>query len=99
MSRPTLDEYRAKLRTLPNSELVDKTGSEILGAVILEVHGRGGGWADECVSACYDEAKRRGNPDLYERGYRMALRSQGHEASREPLMSLSVGEPEEAEGK
>jgi hypothetical protein len=65
--RPTLDEYRQQLRTLSNRELVERAGSHILSAAVLESRAPGRySWDDEAAGACYDEARRRGNPDLRE---------------------------------
>jgi hypothetical protein len=100
MVRPTLDEYRERLRGLTNAELVELTGAEILGAAVLESRGRGGGFTDDCVGACYDEAQRRGNIDLYKRGHNEALRSQGHHRAQARVSTpLSFGEPERVGGK
>lgn len=69
-----IQSYRRKLRGLSNPELVDEAGSQILGAAVMEGFSRfNDGWADECAMACLDEADRRGNRDLYQRGFNSAV--------------------------
>lgn len=92
--RPTIEEYRERLKGLSNAELVDKSGAEILGAAVMARFRSNDGWADDCAGACYDEAVRRGNPDLYQRGYNEAVRSQGHLSLVGKVTTpVCVGEP------
>lgn len=79
MARPMIEEYRAQLRGLSNEDLVARTSREILGAAVMARFRNNDGWADDCADACYDEAVRRGNVDLYQRAYNSAVRSQGHD--------------------
>jgi hypothetical protein len=94
--RPTIEEYRKQLRSLTNAELVDRCGAEILGAAVMARFDRlNNGWADDCADACYDEAIRRDNVGLYQRGFNAAVRSQGHHGMvRKVSTPLHVGEPQ-----
>lgn len=88
-----LDSYREKLRRLSNEDLVAECGSAILGAAIMSGRRNDTGWADDQTDACYDEAERRGNPDLYQRGYNAACFSQGHTGmGREPTTPIDYRE-------
>ena len=75
-----LDAYREKLRGMSNAELADEAGSAILGAAVMARMRSNDGSHDDKADACYSEAERRGNLDLYQRGYNSAVRSQGHTA-------------------
>jgi hypothetical protein len=70
--------YRARLRTMSNERLAQEAGMRILDAAIMAGRRSDDGWADDQAGACYNEAKARGNPDLYQRGFNDAVRSQGH---------------------
>lgn len=95
MSERSIERYRKELRGLTNEELIDRCGVEILGAAVLGSRAPSrAGWVDDCCDACYDEAKRRGNPDLYQRGFNEAVRSQGHRGMVRPVTTpVAVGEP------
>jgi len=75
----TADDFAAEVRTWSNERLIDKAGQAILGAAVMSSHSRfNNGRDDALCDAIYDECQRRDNPDLYQRGYNEAVRSQGH---------------------
>ena len=94
MARPTIEEYRERLRGMTNRELVDKASGEILSAAIMNGSRFDDGWSADCADACMDEAARRGNPDLYQRAFNDAVRSQGHDGMvRDVSTPIDHGDP------
>lgn len=90
-----LTAYRREIRSIPNAVLIDQAAGEILGAAILESRGHDdGGLADGCAMACYEEALRRGNKDLYTRAYNRVAANQGHDGMAKPVsVPIDVGDP------
>ena len=64
-----------KLKT--DQELEDYAAENVSGAAVLS--SRGFGWCsyDQKCDIAYDEAQRRGKPELYTRGYKRAGASHG----------------------
>ncbi len=92
-----LAEYRGRLERMTNARLVQECGMRILDAAVMARFRSNDGWCDDQADACYDEARRRGNPDLYQRGYNSAVRSQGHDGMvGDVSLPVSHGEPENA---
>ena len=65
-----------KLKT--DAELVEYVCDNARGAAILSSRGHGMSSYDDKCGLAYDEATRRGKPDLYKRGHDMAVRSFGY---------------------
>ncbi len=90
------DAYGLRLRAMSNRELISEAGSRVLQAAVM-ARFRGplnDGSADDMCDALYDEAVRRGNPDLYQRGFNSAASSQGHSGMTQPTPTpISHGEP------
>ena len=59
-------------------ELVDYVCDNVRGAAILNSRGRYVNAYDDKCGLALEEAKRRGKPELYDRGYKMAVRSFGY---------------------
>jgi len=80
----TLSEAAAKcesdiLTKKTDAELVDYVCDNVRGAAILSSRGRHANMYDDKCGLAYDEANRRGKPELYDRGHKMAVRSFGYE--------------------
>lgn len=94
MPRPTIDEYRQRLRAMANRELVAESGQRILGAAVMARMRHNDGWDDDCADVCYEEARCRDNVDLYQRGFNSAVRSQGHHSLSGPVVTpIDHGDP------
>lgn len=93
-SRETIEEYQLRLRSMSNRSLIAESGAAILGAAVMAGFRCNDGYDDDKAYACYSEAVRRGNPDLYQRGFNDAVSSQGHQGMRSPTPTpIEVGEP------
>ncbi len=93
-AKAKLAEFVERLATMSNQELIDQSGQAILGAAVMAGRRSDTGLDDAKASACAAEARRRGNEDLYQRGYNSAVRSQGHRDMVRPVSTpISVGEP------
>lgn len=93
-----LDAYRAEIRVISNRELVQRVGGEVLDAAVMAGFSRfNDGVSDARCDALSAEARRRGNPDLYVRGFNDAVRSQGHNGMVEEVSTpIDVGDPTNA---
>lgn len=88
-----LEEDFADVRYLTNREIVAETASMVSEDAVLSSRGRGPGRAFYRASALYKEALRRGNSDLYQRGYNEAVCGYGHSRMMTPVATaLNVGE-------
>ena len=90
----TVSDFAAEVRTWSNEELVSRASQAILGAAIMSRFSRLNNGRDDALSdAIYDECQRRGNLDLYQRGFNSAVLSQGHSNMTKPItIPLDQGE-------
>ncbi len=65
-------EFETKLPTMSNSDLVSASRQAVLAAAVMARFRSNSGLDDAKADACYEEAKRRGNPGLYQRGFNSA---------------------------
>ncbi len=91
------DAYAARVAAMSNRDLVREAGHRILGAAVMAKFRIGrlnDGSEDARCDLLYAEAVRRGNVDLYQRGFNDAARSQGHTGlCSVPTTPIEVGEP------
>lgn len=88
-------DFEDEVRTLSNRALVERTASAILGAAIMESRPRFNNSKDDAFTdAAYAEANRRDNPDLYQRAFNDAVRSQGHTGMVQKVrIPIDFGDP------
>lgn len=87
------EDYRAKIAAMTNRELVDECGQRILASAVMNRFLNDGSDDARC-DLLYAEARRRGNPALYSRGFNMACSCQGHSSMREAItLPIEHGEP------
>lgn len=77
MTAANTTTYQDELKSLSNRELIDRCETTILSDSILS-----DAISRVKVDACYNEAVRRGNPDLYQRGYNRIAREFGEDLGR-----------------
>lgn len=76
--KPTKEELAVWARALSNREIIERTASAVHEAAVMANFRSYTGLADDRADALYDEARRRGNVDLYQRGFNIVARENGH---------------------
>ena len=78
MNAPAKVAEAKRLESVSDAELRDYVEDNVSGAAVLSSRGWGFCDYDQKCDLAYDEAKRRGRPELYEQGYKAASRSFGY---------------------
>ncbi len=88
--------YAAHIRAMTNAQLANECGARILGAAVMARFRAplNDGSEDDRCDMLYAESVRRGNTDLYNRGFNSAALSQGHSGlCTEIKVPIGQGEP------
>lgn len=88
--------YSERIAAMTNRELVNECGQRILGAAVMAKFRAplNDGSEDDRCDLLYAEAERRGNTDLYCRGFNSAAQSQGHSGMCSTItIPIEHGEP------
>lgn len=84
MSPKQVEDLKAReaetLKAKSDEELVKYVEDSVAGSAVLSSRGHGYNAYDAKCDVAYDEAVRRGKPELYDRGYKRAVRSFGFSA-------------------